>query len=103
MQYAFADFVSAYGKVLEGQGVKPDVNVKLDRRSLLAGRDPQLDTAAALIVPGAGSNVRPPSYTPVTLPDDAETVVAGQMPKNDVAAGIEPRVASLLEKYVRGH
>jgi hypothetical protein len=100
LQYAFADFVSAYGKVLEGQGVKPDVAVKLDRRSLLMGRDPQIDTAAALIAPGAGSTVRLPTYKPVTLPDDAETVVAGQIPKNDVAGGVEPRVKLITEKYV---
>jgi carboxyl-terminal processing protease len=100
LQYAFADFVSAYGKVLEGQGVKPDVMVKLDRRSLLAGRDPQLDTAAALIAPGEGSTVRLPSYKPVKLPDDVAEIVAGQIPKNDLSGGVDPRVAPVIEKYV---
>ncbi|MDT7604779.1 MAG: carboxyl-terminal processing protease [Acidobacteriota bacterium] len=100
LQYAFADFVSPYGKVLEGQGVKPDVAVKLDRRSLLAGHDPQLDAAAALIAPGAGSTVRAPTYATIELPDDAETVVAGQGARNDLAGGVEPQVASVIERYV---
>jgi carboxyl-terminal processing protease len=45
LQYAFADFVTAYGNHLEGHGVTPDVSIKLSRRSLLAGHDAQLDAA----------------------------------------------------------
>jgi carboxyl-terminal processing protease len=45
LQYAFADFVTAYGRTLEGQGVEPNVPVRLTRRLLLAGRDPQLEAA----------------------------------------------------------
>jgi C-terminal processing protease CtpA/Prc len=37
LQYAFADFISWYGKRIEGHGVKPEIQVKLDRRSLLGG------------------------------------------------------------------
>ncbi len=45
LQYAFANFRSPRGTTLEGRGVVPDVNVKLTRRTLLVGRDPQLDAA----------------------------------------------------------
>ncbi|MDQ3744870.1 MAG: S41 family peptidase [Acidobacteriota bacterium] len=45
LQYAFADFVTAYGNHLEGHGVTPDVSIRLSRRSLLAGHDAQLDAA----------------------------------------------------------
>jgi carboxyl-terminal processing protease len=44
-QFAFADFKTPKGVRVEGRGAVPDVSVKLDRRTLLAGRDPQLDAA----------------------------------------------------------
>jgi carboxyl-terminal processing protease len=47
-QFAFADFKTPKGVLVEGRGVAPDVEVKLDRRSLLAGRDPQLEAALEL-------------------------------------------------------
>jgi carboxyl-terminal processing protease len=48
-QFAFADYTSVDGKRLEGKGVRPDVEVPLDRKVLLAGRDPALEAAAAWI------------------------------------------------------
>ncbi len=48
-QYAIADYVSSSGKRLEGEGVRPDVEVRPDRQSLLAGKDPVLDAAVAWI------------------------------------------------------
>jgi carboxyl-terminal processing protease len=44
-QYAIADFTTPKGTLIEGRGVAPDVEVKLSRRSLLEGRDVQLDAA----------------------------------------------------------
>ena len=44
-QYAIADFKTPKGMLIEGRGVAPDVEVKLSRRSLLEGRDLQLDAA----------------------------------------------------------
>lgn len=44
-QYAVANYISAGGKALEGNGVEPDTEVKLSRPALLAGRDPVLDAA----------------------------------------------------------
>jgi C-terminal processing protease CtpA/Prc len=44
--HATGDFVTSDGTRLEGRGVIPDERVALDRRELLAGRDPTL--AAAL-------------------------------------------------------
>lgn len=44
-QYAIANYISFGGKPLEGNGVIPDVEVKLTRQALLAGRDPVLDAA----------------------------------------------------------
>jgi carboxyl-terminal processing protease len=44
-QYGFATYQSPDGITLEGRGVTPDVNVKMNRRALLMGRDPQLAAA----------------------------------------------------------
>jgi carboxyl-terminal processing protease len=48
-QYAFANYVSAKGQVLEGVGVKPDEIIRPDRATLLDGRDPVIDAAVAWI------------------------------------------------------
>jgi carboxyl-terminal processing protease len=48
-QYAFANYVSAGGRPLEGRGVTPDVVVAPDRQALLAGRDPVLEAAVRWI------------------------------------------------------
>ena len=44
-QYAMANYISEGGKALEGNGVVPDVEVKLTREALLAGHDPVVDAA----------------------------------------------------------
>ncbi|MGE0127214.1 MAG: S41 family peptidase [Blastocatellales bacterium] len=48
-QFAIADFKTPKGVLVEGRGVTPDVEVKYDRASLLAGRDAQLDAAVEQI------------------------------------------------------
>ena len=50
-QYAIADFKTPKGVLIEGVGVKPDIEVKLTRRALLEGGDPQLDAAVGIIDP----------------------------------------------------
>ena len=44
-QYAVANYISEGGKPLDGLGVQPDVEVRLTREALLAGRDPVADAA----------------------------------------------------------
>ena len=44
-QYAIGDFKTPKGVLIEGRGVAPDVEVKMNRRALLDGHDPQLDAA----------------------------------------------------------
>ena len=44
-QYAIADYVTPKGTLIEGRGVIPDIEVGLDRRALLAGRDTQIEAA----------------------------------------------------------
>ena len=44
-QYAVGDFKTPKGVLIEGRGVRPDIEVKLNRRELLRGQDSQLDKA----------------------------------------------------------
>ena len=44
-QYAVANYISQGGQALEGNGVIPDVEVKLTREALLAGHDSVVDAA----------------------------------------------------------
>jgi len=44
-QYAFASYISRNGVELEGEGVKPDVEIRLTREALLEGRDPAIEAA----------------------------------------------------------
>lgn len=57
-QYAMADYLSASGQTLEGDGVKPTREVRLDRQMLLERTDPVLDAARAWI--GEQSDQPPP-------------------------------------------
>jgi carboxyl-terminal processing protease len=49
MQYVVADYVSAAGKRLEGNGVQPDEVVPVNHKALLDGRDPALEAAVKWI------------------------------------------------------
>jgi carboxyl-terminal processing protease len=48
-QFAIANYVSAGGKPLEGEGVKPDVETPLTRAALLEGRDLAVEAAVRWI------------------------------------------------------
>src|SRR5262249_51974055 len=48
-QYAIADFKTPKGVLIEGRGVKPDIEVRLTRGSLLENRDVQLEAAVEQI------------------------------------------------------
>ena len=52
-QYAFANYESAGGIVLEGNGIDPDDEIRLDRTKLLGARDAALEAAVAWIRAGA--------------------------------------------------
>jgi carboxyl-terminal processing protease len=48
-QFAIANYIGVGGKPLEGEGVKPDVEIPLTRAALLEGRDPAVEAAARWI------------------------------------------------------
>ncbi|MBA3241744.1 MAG: hypothetical protein H0T60_11010 [Acidobacteria bacterium] len=73
--YARASFITTEGVALEGRGVIPDVEKKLDRESLLKGRDEQLEEAVRQIqlrksveAVGAPQPPPPPALVIVTAP-----------------------------------
>ncbi len=82
--YARAGFNTADGIALEGHGVVPDVERKLDRESLLKGRDEQLEEAVRQIQisksradeDAARQLLMPPPPPPRPMPTPAKTVTA---------------------------
>jgi carboxyl-terminal processing protease len=52
-QFAIANYISAAGKPLEGEGVIPDVETPLTRAALLEGRDPAVEAAVRWIRSGS--------------------------------------------------
>ncbi len=125
-QYGFANFRSPRGTMLEGKGVTPDVNIKMDRKALLSGRDPQLAAAVEQLRLRTGRNAIIENYLetppPAPSPASAESVLtskrmgaavargaAGTKPKpNDVAETKTPEktvptlptVDEIFERYV---
>lgn len=80
--YPIANFKTRNGNFLEGKGVEPNLVVALDRKSLLTGKDAQLETAlrvikedkdfpsaseAVLTIKGAGTSSPPPPPPPVAM------------------------------------
>ena len=55
-QYAVGDFKTPKGVLIEGRGVQPDIEVKLNRRELLRGHDSQLDRAVEQIQKAVSRN-----------------------------------------------
>jgi carboxyl-terminal processing protease len=56
LMYVVADFTAPDGSRIEGRGVVPDDAIPLDRRALLAGRDPAYEAAVAWLVARARSS-----------------------------------------------
>lgn len=48
-QYPVSNFKTSKGKILEGKGVTPDLNIVLDKTQLLAGKDNQIEAAIELL------------------------------------------------------
>ncbi len=108
LQYAFADFVGGDGRMIEGVGIEPNLPVKLTRRRLLAGRDPQLEAALNAIetksvAPSVIGVVAPPP-APV-VGGDAEGAesnkpqTAESLKEAGEASGVAPEVEPILERY----
>ena len=98
LQYAFADFRTPKGNLIEGHGVDPVIAVKLNRAALLAGHDSQLEAALKVIQP----QVSPPQLTSEADTeadkwlDEASAQLHAQTPPM-----IEPQVEPIIDAYVQ--
>jgi len=86
-QYAFGNYQTPSGIFLEGRGVIPDLMVRVNRRALLVGGDPQLTAAIRKLRERAGLATR--QIPPVTVTIRAPEVKKTGADKNDEAS-IEP-------------
>lgn len=66
--YPFANYRSVSGKTIEGNGIVPDRSVGIDRKSLLEGRDVQLDLAKTVFEDATAFNGIKPVPAPATDP-----------------------------------
>jgi carboxyl-terminal processing protease len=78
--YPIANFKTPKGNSVEGVGVAPNYTVVLDRKSLLEGKDNQIETALKIIKDDAAfpAQVEKP---PVTIKDDEPILIAKPTPK----------------------
>ncbi|HEV7861013.1 MAG TPA: S41 family peptidase [Pyrinomonadaceae bacterium] len=114
LQYVFADFETASGMRLEGHGVVPNLNVKLDRPSLLGGHDPQLEAALGEALRlslvhtrysmGLAPPPPPPRPAPTTAAAETALQVAGLPPRVEKSTEVKtpnsgPTAEQIIEKY----
>ncbi|MCA1592482.1 MAG: hypothetical protein LC754_07495 [Acidobacteria bacterium] len=112
--YAEAGFKTSRGTALEGRGVTPDVEKKLDRDSLLRGRDDQLEEALRqlqLRKSHAAEVAPPPSLLPVVVgaiavnptPADGVRAALEVTGTNGVGHGFEstPESERVMERYIQ--
>jgi carboxyl-terminal processing protease len=88
-QYAFANYHTSGGTLLEGHGVVPDLQVKLSRAALLTGHDPQLD-AAVRKLQGYWRTPLPGKTFLVTSAPEISLPKAAAPPKTSVVISAEP-------------
>lgn len=96
LQYAIADFETARSRRLEGVGLKPDVEVRLDRRTLLAGRDAQLEAALDAIYLPDAAGAADPSPRHITRDAEAEEDAA---PSAAAETAQEAEALRVVERY----
>ena len=98
-QYPVSNFKTPKGTVLEGRGVKPDIEVALDRKLLLEGRDNQLETAIASF----NTEIKKKTETTeVLLPPTAKPLpprakIQKLEPQKEV---FDPKALEIIEKFV---
>lgn len=120
-QYAFANYHTSGGNLLEGHGVVPNLQVKLSRRALLAGHDSQLDAAIKRLqrdrrtsraskpelIAELNVEAKPPSdpqpKTSVVISTDPPPPPPKPVPQKDPPAAAAPDMPSanqIIDKYI---
>ncbi|HEY0406843.1 MAG TPA: S41 family peptidase [Pyrinomonadaceae bacterium] len=115
-EYARAGFTTSEGATLEGVGVKPDIEKKLDRAALLKGEDSQLQEAvrqielhkeSSRINSSTPADPPPPVQLTVTNPNASAPSVAN--PEQSAAAAAAPahvfkstpEADAIMERYIK--
>jgi carboxyl-terminal processing protease len=78
--YPIANFSSPKGNFLEGKGVEPTVQIPLNRKELLAGKDAQLETAISYI---KENKQLIPKFTPTPKPIRSLIIPIGENVNSD--------------------
>ncbi len=119
-QYGFANYETSSGKHLEGSGVTPDLIVKLSRRNLLRGVDPQLNAGIRRLreeirrggkpvelIADVSELVPPPPVAKALPPKVIVTIAPPAAAKGGTVAKVDsantsalPSVDSIFEKYL---
>ena len=116
-EYARAGFKTSHGATLEGKGVKPDVEMKLDRDSLLKGEDNQIQEAVRQIKlrkeeaknrapekvepppPPPPAVIKAPSAIPQVNTEAEKT--AEESSKRDSSFKSSPEADQVMERYIK--
>ena len=93
--YPIANFKTPKGNLIEGKGVEPNILIALDRKSLLAGKDNQLNAAQNIAETKTAEKSEPektaaaknpPPPKPIAKIDSAKTVAPNVVKKQDAKA-----------------
>ena len=85
--YPIANYKSPSGRFLEGSGVRPDVAVSLTRKSLLSGRDDQLEAALSALRDEKAFPAKTPQ-TGNSSSVDTGSVPASPTPERSIAGDV---------------
>jgi carboxyl-terminal processing protease len=121
-EYARAGFKTAQGATLEGKGVTPDIEKKLDRLSLLKGEDNQLQEAIRQIklqkesannktpdpVPSSPTSTPPPPPAPIVITVPSATASSSTGAAKEEGASTRgslfkssPQADLVMERYIK--
>lgn len=99
--YPVANFETPKGNLLEGRGVEPNIKIALDRPSLLAGKDAQLDAAIKFL---KDEIRKAPKVNPVKINEPPKNLIIGS-PINitnvsTVKSLKEEKALKIIEEYI---
>jgi carboxyl-terminal processing protease len=92
--YPIANFQSPKGNFLEGKGVEPNVQIPLNRKELLAGKDAQLETALTYIKENKQLTPKPnPTPTPIisVISPTGENRNSDEAPRRPIISSPTPK------------
>lgn len=100
-QYPVANYKTFKGKFIEGAGVKPDIEIKLDRNKLLSGTDNQLDEAIRFLQKNVSNDIKTVAQN---QPKPPPPPVANnrKVEKTAIKEEYDPAALAVIEKYVKG-